>query len=163
MTYSLDLDRAQETSASRGVAGQGTRSLGEFVAASVDAARVGEAPFYHLVLDRVFPDGDYAAMLRAVRARKIPTVVCTVYDAIPGLEREAVTALSAFNDVIVRAAAAAGVPVIDLRAVCDAAADYSAVSPIEPSRAGGDKIAGAIAGVVARHDFTRGACVVYTR
>jgi len=32
----------------------------------VDAARASEAPFYHLVLDRVFPDDVYAAMLRAM-------------------------------------------------------------------------------------------------
>jgi hypothetical protein len=105
---------------------------------------------------------DYAAMLRSVLARKLPTVLCTVYDAIPGLPREAVTALATFNDVIVRAAAD-GLPVLDLRAVCSDAADYSAVSPIEPSVAGGDKIAAAVAGVVARHDFTRRECVVYSR
>jgi hypothetical protein len=37
--------------------------LCDFVAASVDAAPAFEAPFYHLVLDRVFPDDVYAAML----------------------------------------------------------------------------------------------------
>ena len=66
MTYSLDLDRAQEKTTTRGVAGRGMRNLAEFVAASVDAARVNDAPFYHLVLDRVFPDDTYAAMLRAM-------------------------------------------------------------------------------------------------
>jgi hypothetical protein len=40
--------------------------LSQFVAASVDAARTGEAPFYHLVFDRVFPDDVYAAMLTAM-------------------------------------------------------------------------------------------------
>jgi hypothetical protein len=37
--------------------------LREFVAASVDAAPAFEAPFYHLVLDKVFPEDVYTAML----------------------------------------------------------------------------------------------------
>src|SRR5580700_6609206 len=37
--------------------------LRDFVASSVDAASASEAPFYHLVLDRVFPDDVYAAIL----------------------------------------------------------------------------------------------------
>ena len=37
--------------------------LRDFVAASVDAAPTFEAPFYHLVLDRVFPDDVYAAVV----------------------------------------------------------------------------------------------------
>jgi hypothetical protein len=37
--------------------------LREFVVASVNTAPTFEAPFYHLVLDRVFPDDTYAAML----------------------------------------------------------------------------------------------------
>jgi hypothetical protein len=37
--------------------------LSEFVAASVDAAPAFEATFFHLVLDKVFPEDVYAAML----------------------------------------------------------------------------------------------------
>lgn len=37
--------------------------LGDFIATSVDAAAAFDAPFAHLVLDRVFPDDIYAAML----------------------------------------------------------------------------------------------------
>src|ERR1700732_4088512 len=37
--------------------------LRDFIATSVDAAPASDAPFYHLVLDRVFPDDVYAAML----------------------------------------------------------------------------------------------------
>jgi hypothetical protein len=40
--------------------------LSEFVAASIDAARASEAPFYHLVFDRVFPDDVYTSMLTAM-------------------------------------------------------------------------------------------------
>jgi len=37
--------------------------LRDFVAAAVDAAPACDAPFYHLVLERVFPDDIYAALL----------------------------------------------------------------------------------------------------
>ena len=55
-------------------------------------------------------------------------------------------ALAVFNDVVVRTAAAHGLDVIDLRAVCDQPQDYA--NPIEPSAIGGAKIARAIAGIV---------------
>jgi len=41
-------------------------TLSAFCAASIGAARASEAPFYHLVFDRVFPDDVYAAMLAAM-------------------------------------------------------------------------------------------------
>ena len=41
-------------------------SLCQFVAASVDAAQAGEAPFPHLVLRDVFPDDVYNAMMTAM-------------------------------------------------------------------------------------------------
>jgi hypothetical protein len=106
---------------------------------------------------------DYRAALRAVVAVGKPAVVCTVYDAIPSLSGPEQAGLSLFNDVIVREAVRAGVPVIDLRAVCDQAADYSDLSPIEPSRVGGAKIAEAIARVATAHDFTRRETVIYGR
>jgi hypothetical protein len=37
--------------------------LRDFIVTSVDAAHADDAPFYHLVLDRVFPDDIYGAML----------------------------------------------------------------------------------------------------
>jgi len=37
--------------------------LRDFVVAAIDAARAFDTPFFHLVLDRVFPDDVYAAML----------------------------------------------------------------------------------------------------
>jgi hypothetical protein len=103
----------------------------------------------------------YRRMLEAVLATDRPVVVCTVYDAIPGLGRGDATALSLFNDVILREAFGAGVPVVDLRLVCDQADDYSALSPIEPSWIGGGKIARAIADAVTRHDFARRQSVVF--
>lgn len=41
-------------------------SLSRFVAGSIEAARTSDAPFHHLVFDRVFPDDTYAAMLAAM-------------------------------------------------------------------------------------------------
>jgi hypothetical protein len=95
----------------------------------------------------------YRAMLAGVLALGRPTALCTVYDAVPGLEDAERAALAGFNDVISRAAAGAGLPLLDLRVICNHADDYSPVSPIEPSVIGGAKIADAICRMVAGHDF----------
>lgn len=42
------------------------QDLSHFVAASIDAAQAGDAPFHHLVLERVFPEDVYTAMLAAM-------------------------------------------------------------------------------------------------
>jgi hypothetical protein len=96
---------------------------------------------------------EYRAMLQGVLAHGKPVTVCTVYDAIPGLERAEHSGLCLFNDVILREAFRAGVPVIDLRLICTEAADYARSSPIEPSAAGGGKIARAVSRVVTGHEF----------
>jgi hypothetical protein len=103
----------------------------------------------------------YGNMLRAVAAHGRPTTLCTIYDSIPGLGVAERTALNGFNDVILRAAFRAGLPVIDLRIVCDRPDDYSHVSSIEPSHLGGAKIARAIATVVANHRFDQSVSAVY--
>jgi hypothetical protein len=46
-----------------------------------------------------------------------------------------------------------GFPVIDLRALCNEAVDYSPLSPIESSSVGGMKIAENIAAVIQKSDF----------
>jgi hypothetical protein len=99
---------------------------------------------HHLNIIRRRFRNEYREMLVVVRALKLPTAVCTIYDAVPGLEPELQTALCIFNDSITREAMAAGVSIIDLRAVCDEPEDYSTASPIEPSVVGGAKIAHAI-------------------
>jgi hypothetical protein len=119
------------------------------------------------VLDRLRDIQDefrraYRAMLRAVLAPGKPVGVCTIYDAVPGLPPQAATALTVFNDVILREAVREGVPVADLRLVCADAADYSAVSPIEPSAVGGHKIARVVARLVTEHNFSRQVTAVYT-
>jgi hypothetical protein len=102
----------------------------------------------------------YRAMLEALRATSRPAVVCTVYDSVPGLSGGEQAVLAGFNEVILREAAVARLPVIDLRVLCDQPADYSHVSAIEPSAVGGLKISRVIAEVVTTHDFSRGRCVI---
>jgi hypothetical protein len=97
----------------------------------------------------------YRAMLQSALQRRLPTIVLTIYDAVPGLQREAVAALSVFNDVIVNEAARSGVSILDLRLVCTEARHFSALSPIEPSAFGGQRIAEALARAVRAEDSGR--------
>jgi lysophospholipase L1-like esterase len=104
----------------------------------------------------------YRALLEAVRGCGLPTAVCTVYDPNfpdPVLQRLASTALTVFNDAILRQAFRAGVPVLDLRLICNSPADYA--NPIEPSARGGEKIARAIARAVTGHPFESGRTGVF--
>ena len=95
----------------------------------------------------------YKNMLDDAISRVENVIVCTVYDSILGYDREPLTALKLFNEVILREAFSKGLPVIDLRLICNDPADYSSVSPIEPSEQGGGKISDAILQVVAQDDF----------
>jgi lysophospholipase L1-like esterase len=87
---------------------------------------------------------NYRRVINAAKERCDRVAVCTVYDAVPDLPRSLRTALALFNEVILREAVLAHIPVIDLRVICDAPEDYSTVSSIEPSAQGGRKIAAAI-------------------
>lgn len=87
---------------------------------------------------------NYRIMLKHVLNFSKPMSVCTVYDSVPGIEPQALTALSIFNEVILREAFAVKVPIIDLRLIFTEVTDYSALSPIEPSAVGGEKIVQAI-------------------
>ena len=96
----------------------------------------------------------YREMLQAVTNLKRPTAVCTIYYprmSEPALQKIAVAALTIFNDVIIKQAFLAGVPLIDLRLVCGEDVDYA--NEIEPSDAGGRKIANAIVRLVTEHRF----------
>jgi hypothetical protein len=91
----------------------------------------------------------YLAMLTDVLAHELPTAICTIYyPRFPdvALQKVAVAALTVFNDCIVRAAFAHGLPLLDLRLICTEEADYA--NSIEPSAQGGEKIAQAIVGYV---------------
>jgi hypothetical protein len=112
-------------------------------------------------IGELFEQG-YREMLQAVLARRIPTTLCTIYYpciADPAIQQVTVAGLLVFNDVILRAAFRAGVPVIDLRLVCTSTADYA--NEIEPSVLGGEKIAETITRVVTGHDFTRQGSTIY--
>jgi len=104
----------------------------------------------------------YEQTVRTVLRRELPTTVCTIYnprfsDALT--QKIATTALTVFNDVILRTAFLHGLPVIDLRLVCNEAPDY--VNEIEPSCRGGEKIVAAILQVAAQHDFSVGRTQVF--
>jgi hypothetical protein len=104
----------------------------------------------------------YTGMLERVLALRKPISPCTIYDAIPVIGGPERAALAGFNDVIARAAVTNGIPLIDLRVICNHPDDYSPLSPIEPSVTGGAKIADAICRALATHDFSVRRTVVYT-
>jgi lysophospholipase L1-like esterase len=106
---------------------------------------------------------DYRRLLTAVLARKLPTAICTIYyPRFPDetARRVALTALAVFNDCIIQEAIRAGVPLLDLRVICDDEADFA--NPIEPSSQGGMKIARRIVSVAQEHDFSSGFTRIYT-
>jgi GDSL-like Lipase/Acylhydrolase family len=118
------------------VLGEPARSVGEGL------ARLG------VVMDRF--QQDYRAMLAGILARRLPTALCTIYDPRfpdPLRRRLAIIGLALFNDVIAREAFSRGLSLIDLRLVCSEDADFA--NPIEPSVAGGAKIAAVIVGFAA--------------
>lgn len=121
------------------------------------------AEVFNVLADRASAfEERYKRMLGAVLKLKKPTTLCTVY--YPRMEEAftqkiAVSALSSFNDVIIRQAFASGLPLIDLRFVCSDDADYA--NAIEPSEAGGAKIAKTILQVAGEHNFEGNRTSVY--
>lgn len=110
--------------------GESVRSVGEGVAVLEEAQRRFA--------------GAYCQMLDGVLARGLPTAVCTIYDTPASAPNHRIirTALALFNDEIIRAAFSRGLPLIDLRLICNEDGDYA--NPIEPSVQGGAKMAEAI-------------------
>ena len=105
---------------------------------------------------------NYRWMLSALLALKQPLAVCTVYDphfSDALMQRLTTTALNIFNDCILREAITHGLPVLDLRLICNDAVDYA--NEIEPGVAGGRKIAAGIFNLVQSHDFSSGRTAVY--
>ena len=105
--------------------------------------------------------GGFEERYRRLTARLLqtglPLTVCTIYNGnFPdrGFQRTASTALSSFNDAILRIGFERRLTIIDLRLVCDEPADYA--NPIEPSSIGGAKIARAIAAAVGAIDMVLG-------
>jgi hypothetical protein len=94
----------------------------------------------------------YDAVLRELLGRGLPLTVCTIYEGnFPDarMQRLAATALTVFNDAILRHAIRAGLSVIELRLVCTDPEDDA--NPIEPSVQGGAKIARAVTRAVGAH------------
>lgn len=93
---------------------------------------------------------DYAEALDEVRALGLPVTVCTIYNPdYAGLRAQVVrTALSVFNDEILRYARRHDLGVIELRDVCTIPEDFEL--DIEPSGTGGLKVALAIGEHVTR-------------
>ncbi len=107
---------------------------------------------------------DYQRMLDALSSVGRAFALCTIYD--PRFEdavqrKLSTTGLMLFNDAIIRESAAHGLPILDLRLICNDDGDFA--NPIEPSSRGGAKIAAAICALVRRHVFSRGISEVYAR
>jgi lysophospholipase L1-like esterase len=108
-------------------------------------------------------EGGYLAMLAEALSHGLPTAICTIYYprfGEAGLQKVAVAGLTVFNDSIVRAAFAHGIPLLDLRLICTEEEDYA--NPIEPSARGGEKIARAIVEYVQRGATGLGRTEVFT-
>jgi len=91
-------------------------------------------------------EADYRSAVEPVLDRGLPATLCTIYNGAledPAQAARARVALMMFNDVILRVAFEHRASVIDLRLVCNEAADYA--NRIEPSGHGGMKIARVIA------------------
>jgi len=130
---------------------------------------IGEA-FYRFYDIRSAFEDKYSSMLNNAISHGLPTTVCTVYDpcfdhsklhrvedymgygiSAEKMQKTTATALPIFNDIITRQAVMAGVPVMDLRLIFNSDSDYA--NPIEPSAAGGVKMARVIKNIVCNHDF----------
>jgi hypothetical protein len=139
----------------------GNDLLAEAGVLAKSAATVGQAMLMLAEVRDRFQAG-YGALLEAVAATGRPCVVCTIYEPrFPDstVRRSATTALGVFEDVIFRAARGMGMPIVEMRAVCSDDTDFA--NPIEPSQAGGSKIAETLCDVVGRHDFRARPSVVY--
>lgn len=141
----------------------GNDALGYIDVLTEQASGVGEALLRMAGIAEEFERG-YRRMLEVVHARRLPVAACTIYYPAfqeEGLQRMAVAAETFFNDVILRCAFEHGMPLLDLRLICDEPADYA--NPIEPSARGGWKIASVIARVVRAQGFDADASAVYTQ
>ena len=121
------------------------------------------AEVFNVLADRARDfENAYRDMLKTGTSRNLPVAVCTIYNPNfpePSVQKVAVAALCAFNDVIIRQAALNGIPFLDLRLICNEKSDYA--NPIEPSSVGGRKIAAKILEVVINHNFANKRTSVY--
>jgi lysophospholipase L1-like esterase len=156
----------------------GNDALGNLEILSREVNTVGEALLLLSEMRNEF-EKEYHAMLERALLYGLPLTVCTIYyprfDAATGLERisdylfgtnkgkvmqqMAMGALAVYNDIITKEAFQAGIPLIDLRVLCNEEQDFA--NPIEPSEKGGQKIARLIKEITFSHDFSQKESVVY--
>jgi GDSL-like Lipase/Acylhydrolase family len=121
----------------------------------------GEALLLLAEVGREFEE-KYRKAVEACLSLSLPLVVLTIYHGNfpdPRYQRVVATALTVFNDVIIRTATEMRLMLIDTRFVCNSPADFA--NPIEPSSVGGEKIARAIARAATEPTHSgRGAYVV---
>lgn len=106
----------------------------------------------------------YRSLLQSVCEHEIPTTLCTLYNPrFPGTDARqlTMTAISIFNDAIIQEAVLVGLPILEMRLICDEDTDFA--NPIEPSVKGGEKIVRAMLRVLHEHDFTRQQTTIYGR
>lgn len=121
----------------------GNDALGCLALMEEKCSTVFEAVNKLWVAQNLFSD-DYQKATGQLTQLGLPCAICTIYDGVPNLPEGLKTALSLFNDVIVREALKYGFKVLDLRELFSQDEDFSEVSPIEPSATGGAKLAIAI-------------------
>ena len=140
----------------------GNDALGRIDVLTAPATSMAEALLKLTEIATQF-EQDYEQMLAEVLALDLPTTLCTIYYPHfpdPMLQKLAVTALTLFNDVILRQAFIAGLSVLDLRLICTEEADYA--NPIEPAVPGGEKIAAGIVRVLQTADFERNVTEIFS-
>ena len=121
----------------------GNDALGSINILEREVTSVGEALqlLYHA---REKFRSNYIEMIKNITRVSNCVSACTIYNRIPGLSQSALVGLTIYNEVILEELAIRKIPVIDLRVICNDASDYSDLSPIEPSKEGGNKIVKAL-------------------
>ena len=156
----------------------GNDALGQLHIFTDPVSSVGEGFLKFSRVQTTFQQ-EYKAMLENALSLNIPTTICTIYKPCfyhpdmsrvgsyvgngvsnTDLQNVSVTALTAFNDVILQEAVTTGIPLMDLRVMYDNVADYA--NPIEPSTIGGQKMVSVMESIINEHPFSENLAVLYT-
>ncbi len=156
----------------------GNDALGQLHIFTDPVSSVGEGFLKFSRVQTTFQQ-EYKAMLENALSLNIPTTICTIYKPCfyhpdmsrvgsyvgngvsnTDLQNVSVTALTAFNDVILQEAVTTGIPLMDLRVMYDNVADYA--NPIEPSTIGGQKMVSVMESIINDHPFSENMTVLYT-
>ena len=156
----------------------GNDALGQLQIFTDPVSSVGEGFLKFSRVQTTFQQ-EYKAMLENALSLNIPTTICTIYKPCfyhpdmsrvgsyvgngvsnTDLQNVSVTALTAFNDVILQEAVTTGIPLMDLRVMYDNVADYA--NQIEPSTIGGQKMVSVMESIINEHPFSENLAVLYT-